>query len=173
MSPACIEVRFYFTCPTAYDTAIPTCSHTAVRAARWLTSRHRFHLDVPLLFPRRSRVASTLTHCTFSRLVHQPSAPPAMSSDLPSDYKPPSPDSLPAAPEGTAANDSANTALSHTMYRIKDPRISIPFYTQTIGMTLVHRSDSEGGKFTNYCQAAQQHRQHTTALTHSLRRVDG
>jgi len=71
-------------------------------------------------------------------------------SDLPSDYKPPSPDSLPVRPEGSAATDTANTALSHTMYRIKDPRISIPFYTQTLGMTLVHRSDSEGGKFTNY-----------------------
>ena len=75
-----------------------------------------------------------------------------MSSELPSDYQPPAPDSLPSAPSGSAASETANTALSHTMFRIKDPRISIPFYTQTIGMTLVHRSDSAGGKFTNYCQ---------------------
>jgi lactoylglutathione lyase len=36
------------------------------------------------------------------------------------------------------------------MVRIKDPRVSLPFYIDSLGMTLVHRMDSEGGKFTNY-----------------------
>ena len=77
-----------------------------------------------------------------------------MSSELPAGYKPPSPVSLPVAPEGAAASETAGSGLSHSMFRIKDPRLSIPFYTQTVGMTLVHRSDSEGGKFTNYCPRA-------------------
>ncbi|GAA6032625.1 hypothetical protein JCM8097_004847 [Rhodosporidiobolus ruineniae] len=36
------------------------------------------------------------------------------------------------------------------MFRIRDPKASIPFYTDILGMELVHRMDSEGGKFTNY-----------------------
>ncbi|GAA5926103.1 hypothetical protein JCM10213_007370 [Rhodosporidiobolus nylandii] len=34
------------------------------------------------------------------------------------------------------------------MLRIKDPKISLPFYTQYFGMELIHEMD--GGDFTNY-----------------------
>ncbi|KAJ8293453.1 Lactoylglutathione lyase [Rhodotorula toruloides] len=38
--------------------------------------------------------------------------------------------------------------LNHTMFRIKDPKISLDFYTRILGMELVH--ESPGGDFTNY-----------------------
>jgi len=71
-----------------------------------------------------------------------------MSSSLPADYRPPESPAL-----GTGPKDPAPTkdyGFSHTMIRIKDPRVSLPYYIDQLGMTLVHRMDSEGGKFTNY-----------------------
>ena len=40
--------------------------------------------------------------------------------------------------------------FNHTMLRIKDPKISLDFYTRIMGMTVVRRSDFENGKFTLY-----------------------
>ena len=54
------------------------------------------------------------------------------------------------APSETAAKETAGYGFSHTMVRIKDPEVSIRFYRETLGMTLVHTMHSEGGKFTNY-----------------------
>merc|ERR1712071_404307 len=38
--------------------------------------------------------------------------------------------------------------LNHTMLRIKDPKASLKFYTEILGMELIRKSD--GGDFTNY-----------------------
>ncbi|KAG7562112.1 hypothetical protein FFLO_02491 [Filobasidium floriforme] len=38
--------------------------------------------------------------------------------------------------------------LNHTMFRIKDPKASLKFYTEILGMELVKKAD--GGDFTNY-----------------------
>ena len=39
---------------------------------------------------------------------------------------------------------------NHTMLRVKDPAKSLDFYTRILGMTLVRKSDYEGGKFSLY-----------------------
>ncbi|KAM0789240.1 hypothetical protein ACM66B_000083 [Microbotryomycetes sp. NB124-2] len=38
--------------------------------------------------------------------------------------------------------------FNHTMFRIKDPKVSLDFYQRIIGMELVHEMD--GGSFVNY-----------------------
>ncbi|KAI0318839.1 Glyoxalase/Bleomycin resistance protein/Dihydroxybiphenyl dioxygenase [Amylostereum chailletii] len=44
--------------------------------------------------------------------------------------------------------ETASYRFNHTMLRIKDPKVSIPFYTDTIGMDLVEKRDM--GDFTLY-----------------------
>ncbi|CCE63004.1 hypothetical protein TPHA_0D03690 [Tetrapisispora phaffii CBS 4417] len=40
--------------------------------------------------------------------------------------------------------------LNHTMYRIKDPKQSVDFYTNVLGMKLIRTFDVPTAKFTNY-----------------------
>jgi len=40
--------------------------------------------------------------------------------------------------------------LNHTMYRIKDPKVSLEFYQDILGMKLLNTMKMEAGKFTNY-----------------------
>merc|ERR1712080_252707 len=48
----------------------------------------------------------------------------------------------------TSIPKMAPPRLNHTMFRIKDAKVSLKFYTEILGMELVHKSD--GGDFTNY-----------------------
>ncbi|WVN86470.1 lactoylglutathione lyase [Cryptococcus depauperatus CBS 7841] len=50
----------------------------------------------------------------------------------------------------TAASDPSTYKFNHTMFRIKDPKVSIPFYEKVLGMKTIRESPSEAGKFTNY-----------------------
>ena len=52
--------------------------------------------------------------------------------------------------EGSGITNAFN--ISQTMFRIKDPVKSIPFY-EACGLTLVRSSPHEGGKFTNFFMA--------------------
>ena len=44
--------------------------------------------------------------------------------------------------------NGSGARLLHTMIRVKDLDSSIDFYTRLLGMTLLSRTDYEGGKFT-------------------------
>ncbi|CAF1604600.1 unnamed protein product [Rotaria magnacalcarata] len=68
-------------------------------------------------------------------------------SNLPDDYKPPDPHNLPTGPLDTS---TSSYGFSHTMIRIKDPHVSLDFYTRILGMTLVRIMPMAAGKFTNY-----------------------
>ena len=41
--------------------------------------------------------------------------------------------------------------MQQTMYRIKDPRRSLKFYSEVLGMTLLKKCDFPSMKFTLYC----------------------
>ena len=75
-----------------------------------------------------------------------------MSVTVPDNYKPPGPplDALPIPPPSSTAEVTRLYGLSHTMIRATNPVTTLDFYQRILGMTLIHRSDSEGGKFTNY-----------------------
>ena len=45
---------------------------------------------------------------------------------------------------------SQDFLFQQTMYRIKDPKKSIPFYTGVLGMTLLQKYDFPDGKFSLY-----------------------
>jgi len=40
--------------------------------------------------------------------------------------------------------------FNHTMLRVKDPAVSLKFYEQVLGMTLLHKADFEAMKFSLY-----------------------
>jgi len=44
--------------------------------------------------------------------------------------------------------DVGTYIFNHTMFRIKDPKVSIEFYTKVLGMDLIR--EAPGGDFTNY-----------------------
>ena len=46
--------------------------------------------------------------------------------------------------------ETQGTNLNHIMYRIKDPKASLDFYTRILGMRLLRRGDMPGMKFTVY-----------------------
>lgn len=51
------------------------------------------------------------------------------------------------------ANPPAETngyVFNHTMLRVKDPEVSLQFYTQVFGMELLERRDMPAGEFTLY-----------------------
>ena len=48
------------------------------------------------------------------------------------------------------SSDPINFKFNQTMLRIKDPEISIPFYRDVLGMTLLHRYDYEAMDFSLY-----------------------
>ena len=58
----------------------------------------------------------------------------------------------PSAPSATQDHDPATRGFTyaHTMLRVKDPAASLDFYTRILGMTLLRKSDYEGGKFSLY-----------------------
>ncbi|KAI8055187.1 lactoylglutathione lyase [Syncephalis plumigaleata] len=48
------------------------------------------------------------------------------------------------------STNPANYCLNHTMLRVKDPKASLHFYTEILGMKMIHKMDNENGKFTLY-----------------------
>ena len=58
----------------------------------------------------------------------------------------------PTAPGATQEHrpETRGFTYNHTMLRVKDPAKSLDFYTRILGMTLLRKSDYEGGKFSLY-----------------------
>ncbi|KAI9013773.1 lactoylglutathione lyase [Phycomyces nitens] len=48
------------------------------------------------------------------------------------------------------STDTSKYVFNHTMIRVKDPKISLKFYVDVLGMKLITKSDIEAGKFTLY-----------------------
>ncbi|KAI9595653.1 lactoylglutathione lyase [Syncephalis fuscata] len=48
------------------------------------------------------------------------------------------------------STSTANYCLNHTMLRVKDPKASLQFYTEVLGMKKIYQMDNEQGKFTLY-----------------------
>ncbi|KAK9759635.1 Lactoylglutathione lyase [Basidiobolus ranarum] len=48
------------------------------------------------------------------------------------------------------STDTSKYVFNHTMLRVKDAKKSLDFYTQVLGMKLVHQKDFESSKFTLY-----------------------
>ena len=46
--------------------------------------------------------------------------------------------------------DTEGFAFNHTMIRVKDPKVSIDFYTRIMGMKLVRKNDFPNAKFSLY-----------------------
>ncbi|WRT70243.1 lactoylglutathione lyase [Kwoniella shivajii] len=48
----------------------------------------------------------------------------------------------------STTTNTATYKFNHTMFRIKDPKVSLPFYENVLGMEMF--KESPGGDFTNY-----------------------
>ncbi|RKP05213.1 lactoylglutathione lyase [Thamnocephalis sphaerospora] len=48
------------------------------------------------------------------------------------------------------STDPSTYCFNHTMLRVKDPKVSLKFYVEVLGMKLLHQMDNEAGKFTLY-----------------------
>ncbi|KAG1443773.1 hypothetical protein G6F56_010551 [Rhizopus delemar] len=48
------------------------------------------------------------------------------------------------------STDPSKYIFNHTMIRVKDPKASLHFYTEVLGMKLITSSDFEEAKFTLY-----------------------
>ncbi|KAI8377083.1 lactoylglutathione lyase [Choanephora cucurbitarum] len=48
------------------------------------------------------------------------------------------------------STDTSKYVFNHTMIRVKDPKASIHFYTEVLGMKLITKSDFPNAKFTLY-----------------------
>ena len=59
---------------------------------------------------------------------------------------------LAGVPGVAAIRDAATRdfVFNHTMLRVKDPQVSLDFYTRVLGFTLVRKLDFERGKFSLY-----------------------
>jgi lactoylglutathione lyase len=55
----------------------------------------------------------------------------------------------------------------HTMVRVSDPKASLRFYCDALGLELVHRADNPGGRFTLYFLAAPGQPSSQLELTHN------
>ena len=63
---------------------------------------------------------------------------------------------------------AGNFRMLHTMLRVRDLDKSIDFYTQHLGMTLLRRTDFEGGRFTLAFVGYGDEKDHTVLeLTHN------
>ncbi|KAL1513898.1 hypothetical protein ABEB36_003237 [Hypothenemus hampei] len=51
---------------------------------------------------------------------------------------------------GQTPDDTKDFIMQQTMYRIKDPKISLPFYSQVLGMKLLTKVDFPSMKFSLY-----------------------
>lgn len=50
----------------------------------------------------------------------------------------------------STANATQNFTFNHTMLRVKDPKISLKFYQEILGMTLLHKKSYPDAKFDLY-----------------------
>lgn len=47
----------------------------------------------------------------------------------------------------TMATDTSTYKLNHSMIRIKDPKITVPFYEKNFGMKLIEKKEMKDAKF--------------------------
>lgn len=47
----------------------------------------------------------------------------------------------------TAMTDVSKYKLNHSMIRIKDPKVTVPFYEKNFGMKLLHKMENSDAKF--------------------------
>lgn len=45
------------------------------------------------------------------------------------------------------ATDTSTYKLNHSMIRIKDPKITVPFYEKNFGMKLIEKKEMKDAKF--------------------------
>ncbi|KAJ2846353.1 Lactoylglutathione lyase [Coemansia erecta] len=61
-----------------------------------------------------------------------------------------SPSTLQQIRKMATTTDVSNYRYNHTMYRIKDPKASLQFYTETLGMKLLDENHNPESKFSLY-----------------------
>ena len=48
------------------------------------------------------------------------------------------------------ATDTSTYKLNHSMIRIKDPKVTVPFYENNFGMKVIHKAEMKEAKFDLY-----------------------